>query len=63
MVVQDEIQKLGPSVDAMSNDGVMEAVLGQVSKTHIHRRQSKAVHWDALNVFGDLPPKTHDNLL
>lgn len=27
---QDEIQKLGPSVDAMSNDGVMEAVLGQV---------------------------------
>ncbi len=30
MVMQDEIQRLGPSVDAMSNDGVMEAVLGQV---------------------------------
>ena len=63
MVVQDDIQKLGPSVDAMSNDGVMEAVLGQVSKTHIHRGQPNAVHWDALSVFGDLPPKTHDNLI
>lgn len=29
-VVQDEIQRLGPSVEALSKDGVMEAILTQV---------------------------------
>jgi len=55
MVVQDEIQRLGPSVDAMSKDGVMEAVLGQVCTTHIHRRQSNAMHWDTLSVLFGYP--------
>ena len=30
-VVQDEIQRLGPSVEALTNDGVMEAILTQVT--------------------------------
>ncbi len=56
MVVQDEIQRLGPSVDAMSKDGVMEAVLGQVCTTHIHRRHPHAMLWDALSVLLGDPP-------
>ncbi len=30
VVLQDEIQRLGPSVEALSKDGVMEAILDQV---------------------------------
>ena len=33
--VQDEIQRLGPSVDAMSKDGVMEAIFDQVCLTPV----------------------------
>ena len=29
-VVQDEIQRMGPSVEALTNDGVMEGILAQV---------------------------------
>ncbi len=47
MVMQDEMQRLGPSVDAMSKDGVMEAVLGQVCTTHNHRRLPCAMRWHA----------------
>lgn len=30
-IVQDDIQKLGPSVEALTKDGVMEAILTQVT--------------------------------
>lgn len=30
-VVQDDIQRLGPSVEALTKDGVMEAILTKVS--------------------------------
>lgn len=56
MVVQDEIQRLGPSVDAMSKDGVMEAVLGQVCRSSMYRSQSYAMHQDALSVLLGDPP-------
>ncbi len=51
MVMQDEIQRLGPSVDAMSKDGVMEAVLGQVRTFHNRRRRPYAMHWHDLTVL------------
>lgn len=35
VVVQDEIQRLGPSVDALSKDGVMEAIFDQVCPTPV----------------------------